>query len=71
MSMTVLHASEMRAETPESAGHGRYRTNGTDRVSELESFLLIQVEVAVRGDCEDRSRLKLSQQLKILLPELV
>ena len=71
MSMTVLHASENRAETPESAGQGRHRTKDTDRVSEFESFLLIQVQVAVSGDCEDRSRLELPQQLKILLPELV
>ena len=71
MSMTVLHASETRAETPESVGHGRHLTEDTDRVSELNTFLLIQVEVVVSGDCEDRSRLILSQQLKILPPELV
>ena len=71
MSMIVIHASETRAETSESEGLGRHRANGTDRVSELEGFLLIRVEVVVRGDCEDGSRLKLLQQLEILLPELI
>ena len=71
MSMTVVHASESRAETPESASHGRYHTKDTDRVSELESFLLIQVQIVVSGYCEDRSRLKFPQQLSILLSELI